>query len=177
MQPLLVGIAAIAFSVVIQTIVAVAGVAILEARMRQGHAQSSFWNISFLLQVIVFLLLTAHLVQMSFWAFVFVWCGQFPDFAPAFYHSAVNYTTLGYGDVVMARPWCLLGAMEAMDGMLMAGLSAAILFAVLHRLVEHRVAERQAGNQAMRAEPGRSRLGKVSANDAPVDHGLDGRHT
>ena len=41
----------------------------------------------------------------------------------------------------MDRPWRLLGPIEAMDGMLMAGVSAAILFAVLHRLVEHRLAD------------------------------------
>jgi hypothetical protein len=59
----------------------------------------------------------------------------------AFYHSAVNYTTLGSGDLILAPPWRLLGPMEARDGMLMAGVSAAILFAVLHRLVEHRLSE------------------------------------
>jgi hypothetical protein len=82
---------------------------------------------------------------MAFWAIVFIWCGQFRDYGTAFYHSAVNYTTLGYGDVIMDRPWRLLGPIEAMDGILMAGVSAAILFAVLHRLVEHRLADPQAG--------------------------------
>jgi hypothetical protein len=26
---------------------------------------------------------------------------EFPEFGTAYYHSAVNYTTLGYGDVIM----------------------------------------------------------------------------
>jgi len=30
----------------------------------------------------------------------FVICGALPDLATAFYHSAVNFTTLGYGDIV-----------------------------------------------------------------------------
>jgi voltage-gated potassium channel Kch len=158
MQPLVIGIVVFAFSVLVQSTAAAAGVALLEAMIRRGHAQGSFWNITFVLQLMVFLLLGAHLVQMACWALVFIWCGQFRDFEAAFCHSAVNYTTLGYGEVVMARPWRLLGAMEAMDGMLMAGVSAAILFAVLHRLVERRLAEPQAGNRPVRAEPGRSRL-------------------
>jgi Ion channel len=29
-------------------------------------------------------------------------CGEFPSFGSAYYHSAVNYTTLGYGDVIMS---------------------------------------------------------------------------
>jgi hypothetical protein len=152
MEPLLIGIAVIGISVVIQTTAASAGVALLEAMIRRGHGRGSFWSITFVLQLMVFLLLAAHLVQMAFWALVFVWCDQLPDFGTAFCHSAVNYTTLGYGDVVMAPPWRLLGPMEAMDGMLMAGISAAILFAVLHRLVERRLADPQAGMQPTRAE-------------------------
>jgi hypothetical protein len=142
MEPLLVGIVVIALSVMVQAMAAATGVAILEAMIRRGHAQGSFWNITLVLQLMVFLFLGAHLVQMALWALAFVWCGQFPDFGAAFNHSAVNYTTLGYGDVVMAGPWRLLGPMEAMDGMLMAGVTAAILFAVLHRLVERRLSDR-----------------------------------
>jgi len=174
MQALLIGIAVIAFSVVVQTTAASAGVALLEAMIRRGHAQGSFWNITIVLQLIVFLLLAAHLVQMAFWALVFVWCDQFPDFGTAFCHSALNYTTLGYGDVVMGRPWRLLGPMEAMDGMLMAGVSAAILFAVLHRLVEHRLADPQAGTRPQGAGVRHGLVAGTSANAAPVHPGLDG---
>ena len=156
MQALLVGVVLIAFSVVIQSTAAAGGVASLEAMIRRGRARGSFWNITFVLELIVLLLLGAHLVQMALWALLFIWCGQFRDFETAFDHSAVNYTTLGYGDVIMARPWRLLGPMEAMDGMLMAGVSAAILFAVLHRLVQHRLSEPRT-NEPTTVEPGRSR--------------------
>jgi hypothetical protein len=36
-----------------------------------------------------------------------------PDYATAFYHSAVNFTTLGYGDIVMPPGWRLLSPLEA----------------------------------------------------------------
>lgn len=32
---------------------------------------------------------------------MFLWLGEFELFRDAFYHSAVNFTTLGYGDIVM----------------------------------------------------------------------------
>jgi Ion channel len=51
---------------------------------------------------------------------------------------AINFTTLGYGDIVMSRRWRLLGPLEAVNGSLMLGLSAAMLFAVLGRVVETR---------------------------------------
>ena len=140
MQPLLVGIALFALSAVVQSTAVAASVSLMEAIIRRGHAQGSFWNITFVLQLFVFLLLGAHMIQIGLWALLFVLCGQFRSFSAAFSHSAVNYTTLGYGEVVMTPRWRLLGPIEAMNGMLMAGVSAAILFAVLHRLVERRLA-------------------------------------
>jgi hypothetical protein len=139
MQTLLVGVALIALSVLVQSMAAAVGVAIMEVVIRRGHARGSFLNITFVFELIVLLLLGAHLLQMAFWALLFIWCGQFREFGTAFYQSAVNYTTLGYGDLPLARQWRLLGPMEAMDGILMAGVSTAILFAVLHRLVGHRL--------------------------------------
>ena len=61
------------------------------------------------------------MVEIGTWAAVFEVCGEFPDFAAAFYSSAENYTTLGYGDVVMSAAWKLSGPLEAADGMLMFG--------------------------------------------------------
>jgi hypothetical protein len=77
----------------------------------------------------------AHLVEIALWAVLFVICGEFKEFAGAYYHSAVNYSTLGYGDVVMSRSWKLLGPLEAADGALMFGVSTAMIFAVIQRLI------------------------------------------
>lgn len=69
---------------------------------------------------------------------MFELCGEFRDFAAAFYHSAENYTSLGYGDVVMSAKWKLLGPLETADGMLMFGVSTAMIFAVVQRLIQTR---------------------------------------
>ena len=53
----------------------------------------------------------------------------------AFYHSAVNYTTLGYGDLLLTPSWRLLGPLEAANGALMFGVSTAMVFAVIQRLL------------------------------------------
>jgi hypothetical protein len=47
----------------------------------------------------------------------------------------VNFTTLGYGDIVMSRAWRLLGPLEAVAGMLMFGVSTAVLFGVTQALI------------------------------------------
>jgi hypothetical protein len=88
--------------------------------------------------MVILLALVAHLAEIAVWAALFIVCGEFADFGIAFYHSAVNYTTLGYGDLIMSPSWRLLGPLEAADGSLMFGLSTAIAFAVVLRLVQAR---------------------------------------
>ncbi len=83
-------------------------------------------------------LLVSALAQIALWAGAFVLCGDFAGFEDAFYHPVVNFTTLGYGDIVMSRRWRLLGPLEAVNGNLMLGLSAAMLFTVLGRVAEAR---------------------------------------
>ena len=57
----------------------------------------------------------------------------------------MNFTTLGYGDIVMPDGWRLLGPLEAASGVLMFGLSASSMFTVTSRLLELRL-ERQRGD-------------------------------
>jgi hypothetical protein len=45
---------------------------------------------------------------------------------------------LGYGDLVMTPAWRMLGPLEAADGMLMFGVSTAIIFALIQRLLQDR---------------------------------------
>jgi hypothetical protein len=87
------------------------------------------------LSITLFFLLANSLFQVGLWAAVFVLVGQFEQYSEAFYHSAVNFATLGYGDVVMEPPWRMLGALEAISGILMLGLSTATLSTVFSKLL------------------------------------------
>ena len=51
------------------------------------------------------------------------------------YFAFVNYTTLGYGDVIPKDRWQLLGPMTAMNGVLLFGWSTAVIFEVLRRVL------------------------------------------
>jgi len=65
-------------------------------------------------------------------------CGEFTDFGTAFCHSAVNYTSLSYGDVIMTPSCRLLGPLETANGTLLFGVSTAMIFAVMLWLIEAR---------------------------------------
>jgi len=83
------------------------------------------------------MLFAGHLTQIAIWAMLFMNLGEFDSFLTAFYHSAVNFSSLGYGDIVMSERWRLLGALEAGNGVLMFGLSTGTLLAVMNRLFAH----------------------------------------
>jgi hypothetical protein len=80
-------------------------------------------------------IITLHLLQVLLWAGFYRWkC--FPTWESAFYFSADSYSTVGYGDLLLPRMWRILGPVESVTGVLMCGLSAGLLFAIVTRLVE-----------------------------------------
>jgi len=88
--------------------------------------------------MLIMVLLAGHMAQMVLWAMAFMAIGEFGDFAAAFYHSAVNYATLGYGDIVMSPRWRLLGPLQAVNGTLAFGWSTAVIVTVATRLSRYR---------------------------------------
>lgn len=108
---------------------------------RVGIAGVGFWRDVLIVASVVLALFGAHLLDIAVWGGLLELCGEFPRFSSAFYHSAGNYTTLGYGGSIISAKWSLLGPMEAANGMLMFGVSTAIIFAVIQRLVQTRFGE------------------------------------
>ena len=96
---------------------------------------------------VMLLLFFGHIIQISAWALLFIKLGEFDQFITAVYHSAVNFSSLGYGDMVMSERWRSLGAIEAGSGVLMFGLSTGVILSVMNRLFEFRNPNRLAGRQ------------------------------
>ena len=91
-------------------------------------------RIALLVAMVVIMLGT--LVQIALWGILFTVLGEFTDIQQAVYHSAVNFSSLGYGDVVMSAEWKLLGPLEATSGVLMLGMSSAALMVILQQLIK-----------------------------------------
>jgi hypothetical protein len=109
--------------------------------------KTTLLGMSSLLIAVMLIMLAGNLLQITLWGGVFFACGEFEDFSTAFYHSVVNFTTLGYGDLVMSEERRLLGALEAANGVLMFGLTTSFLFVVLNELV-NREWDRRIGQDA-----------------------------
>jgi hypothetical protein len=84
----------------------------------------------------VSILMAAHAGEVLIWALAYSILGVTDKETNSIYFAFVNYTTLGYGDVIPNRKWQLLGPMTAMNGVLMFGWSTAVIFEVLRRSLE-----------------------------------------
>src|SRR6187397_2000654 len=96
------------------------------------HEPSPGHNIV-LLAVVMMIMTIGSLLQVMIWAGLFILLGEFTQPEAALYYSAVNFSTLGYGDIVMTERWRLLGPLEAMNGILMFGVSTAMMSATVPR--------------------------------------------
>ena len=141
LRPLLVGLTATFCTAIVHGLML--GVVITRVRVDLARriVGVRFWSDLLFVTSVTLLAFTAHLLEVSLWALVLKLCGEFSDFAVAFYYSAVNYTTLGDNAAVISARWRLLGALEAGDGMLMFGVSTAMIFAVIQRLIQSRYTE------------------------------------
>jgi hypothetical protein len=86
-------------------------------------------------------LILIHVVEILMWGLFYRWHGFLPDVETAFYFSGVTHTTIGYGDVVLTKPWRLLAPIEGLIGILMCSLSTGFFFVVVSRTYQSQPAK------------------------------------
>jgi Ion channel len=122
-----------------------AGLGLLLSHLVKSYAvlPTQPWSITLLLVRLTWLLILIHAAEISVWALFYLWKGCMPDAESAFYFSGATYTTIGYGDLVLAKPWRMLGPIEGVTGILMCALSAGVFFATVSRIYSPRLNETQ----------------------------------
>ena len=131
------GLAATVATIAIHGVVLHTIIASLRRDLKRGVLGGRIWaNMSFVMATVM-LALTGHLAEIGLWAFVLEASGAVADIGAAIYSSAGSYTTSG-SDIALPPQWRLLGPFEAVDGMLMFGVSTAFIFAVVNRLIHAR---------------------------------------
>src|SRR3984893_12687810 len=117
-----------------------AGIAALISWGRTSLAPEVHWlgpiRAAMLMLRFITAFIVLHMFEILLWSGFYRWL-CFPFWESAFYFSAASYATVGYGDVVLPQMWRTLGPLESIIGVLMCGLSASFLFAIVTRLVEH----------------------------------------
>ena len=133
LRQLLVSIAISVGNIAIHAIV-MAGV-LGAARMVDERATTSRQSLRLIavMTATVSVLMAAHIAEVIVWSLAYAMVEAAPSDTDLVYFAFVNYTTLGYGDVTPLPRWNLLGPMTAMNGVLLFGWSAAVIFAILQK--------------------------------------------
>jgi len=84
----------------------------------------------------VMVLMATHAFEVTVWAWIYKIVGAAPPNAPLVYFAFVNYTTLGYGEIIPVPEWQLLGPITAMNGVILFGWSTAVIFEVLRKTID-----------------------------------------
>ncbi len=81
--------------------------------------------------VTVLLLTILHVIEAIAWATAYVALGARPAFPSATLYSLSAMTSYGHASVFLSPQWRLMGALEALNGMMLFGVTTAFLFSVL----------------------------------------------
>jgi hypothetical protein len=139
LQQLLLALALASVTVILHAVGTVQIIMPLTGAWRRPSRLSELRHRVWTLTLLVSLLLVLHLVEMIVWAAAFASAGLFSDFETSLYYSIKSYTTVGYGDILPAVRWRLLGPIEAAVGILMLGWSTGVIVAAVQRIYNPRL--------------------------------------
>jgi len=128
----LVGSLASTANIAIHALVMTAVVRVAKTMSTRNLERSSFFLAGVMIATVLTLMI-AHTAEVLVWALFYSIVEAAPAGSRLIYFAFVNYTTLGYGDVIPVEDWHLLGPMAAMNGILLFGWSTAVIFEVLRR--------------------------------------------
>lgn len=72
-----------------------------------------------------------HGLEAFVWALGFRWLHALPDKASAMLYSLNAMTTFGHSGLILEAHWQLMGALEALNGLILFGLTTAFLYAII----------------------------------------------
>jgi hypothetical protein len=80
-----------------------------------------------------------HALEGSIWAVAYRLLGALPDTRSAILYSLEAMTSYGHENLYLAPHWRMLGALEALNGWILFGLTTAFLFTVIQKAWPHTV--------------------------------------
>ena len=137
LRQFLVGGGVSVLNIAIHALVMTTVVQVARARAAKDRSHSSLLLIAVMIPTVTILMI-AHALEVIVWSWAYRIFNAAPEAADPVYFAFVNYTTLGYGDVLPLERWRLLGPITAMNGVLLFGWSTAVIFEVLRRTLASR---------------------------------------
>jgi hypothetical protein len=97
----------------------------------RGHPNAAFVTV---IGCTTLLATTLHGFEVAIWAAAYRFVGALPDNRSAMLYSLNAMTSYGHTNLQLEERWHLMGAIEALNGWLLFGLSTAFLFGIIQRV-------------------------------------------
>ncbi len=133
---LLVGISTMLVCLIVQAAVSFWSVRYYVRQSSSAAAPRTFIASIRPLLISMLAMIAGNFVQIALWGILFLLLGELDELYEAIYHSAVNFASLGYGDFVMSKTRKLLGPLEAVNGVVMLGMTSAALVVILQQVIK-----------------------------------------
>lgn len=143
--------------------------AAIELGMKREHLwpgeDASFIRFVTLLVTMTLLLLLSISLCVWLWALCLLWLGVFHDAETSVYFSMVSFTTLGFGDIVLDKQWRILSGLMGANGLIIFGLTTAVLVDFLSRFRDKRQSEGAESANGAQSTPAPSALERRADSD------------
>jgi hypothetical protein len=73
-------------------------------------------------------------IEGTVWAVAYLGLGALPEIRTAMLYSLSAITTYGHAQILLDPHWQMLGALEALNGVILFGLTTAFLFALIQTI-------------------------------------------
>lgn len=125
--------------IVFSVIIHVFGLAFLHERVVKavgGIVERRNFTLLFaaVMGVAVVLVAILHAIEGAVWAAAYWLLGALPDVHSSILFSLGAMTTYGGSDLDLAARWRLMGALEALNGIILFGLTTAFLFSMIQQI-------------------------------------------
>jgi hypothetical protein len=118
--------------IVLCAVVHVCGLWTVHERVVRIHTRRrSMLRFAAILATAVLVATMLHAVEGALWAATYRILGALPDNASAMLYSISAMTSYGHSNLDLEARWQMMGALEALNGMLLFGLTTAFLFAMI----------------------------------------------
>jgi hypothetical protein len=125
--------------IVLTLMLHIVGLGLINAKvvraLGRGDRQRNFLALFVLVMAVTTLLATGlHALEAGIWAGAYRILGALPDGRTAMLYSLSAITTYGHAELFLAPHWQLMGALEALNGLLLFGLTTAFLYGHIQRV-------------------------------------------
>jgi hypothetical protein len=125
--------------IVVNVVIHVSGLAlinesvvrVLSGARERGRSMPTF---ALVMGVTALLATALHGIEAAAWATVYLLLGALPNTKSAMLYSLSAMTSYGHANLFLEDQWQLMGALEALNGMLLFGLTTAFLFAMIQKV-------------------------------------------